>query len=132
MHEQSTNLVSLEFLMQIKLSLCGKCFGQYQLSAQPTVCEHWIDAISAVKYFFEPKANCHCWWTWKNLVTNICTMDNAGLDRVILMAVVRFQRTHKEVRTNVGLLDKELFLKNQMILATKCSIWPLSMLGQSV
>ena len=59
-------------------------------------------------------------------------MDNAGLDRAILMAVVRFQRTHKEVHTNVGLLDKELFLKNQMILATKCSIWPLSMLGQSV
>lgn len=59
-------------------------------------------------------------------------MDNAGLDGAILMAVVRFQRIHNEVRTNVDLLDKGLFLKNQMTHVTKCSIWPLSMLGQSV
>lgn len=121
--------------MQIKLSLCGKRFGQYQVSAQPTVCEYWTDVISAVKYFFEPKANFHCWWTWKNLVAKICTMDNAGLDGAIfriLLAVVRFQRIHNEVRTNVLLLDKGLFHKNQMTLATKCSIWPLSMLGQSI
>ena len=62
---------------------------------------------------------------WRDLVTNVLSMDNAESDGAICWLLQIYRGESREFCT--VLLNKGLFLKNWTSLATKPSIWPLSM-----